>query len=211
MRIPIDYTIYLVTDRQLMSTKTLNEAIEQSIIGGCTLVQLREKEVSSFDFYQTAKAVKQLTDSYNVPLIINDRIDIALAVGADGVHIGQSDIPASVVRKIIGDDMILGVSARTVKEAIQAQNDGADYLGVGAMYVTDTKTDASLVSLDELRHIRSATSLPIVVIGGINKDNASVFKPLGIDGLAVVSAIISQTDIKQATMQMKNNFKGTND
>lgn len=203
-----DYTLYLVTDRQLMSCDSLTEAVEQAILGGCTMIQLREKELSSLEFYNQAVAVKQVTDKYHIPLIINDRIDIAMAVQATGVHIGQHDLPAAAVRKVIGENMLLGVSASSIAEAIQAQQDGADYLGVGAMFPTGTKTDADSVSMEELQKIRSAVSLPIVVIGGINKGNAGRFKPMGIDGLAVVSAIIAQSDIKAAAAELKDLFCG---
>lgn len=202
-----DYTLYLVTDRSLMSTKTLQEAVEQAIAGGCTMVQLREKNIGSLDFFTLAKDIKQITDSHQVPLIINDRIDIALSVNASGVHLGQSDIPASVARKIIGKDRLLGVSVSTVQEVLKAQSDGADYLGVGAMFPTGTKTDAQAVSMEELLNIRQAVSLPIVVIGGINKENATSFRDAGIDGLAVVSAIISQPDIKTAAEELKRLFQ----
>ena len=203
-----DYTLYLVTDRQLMSCDSLTEAVEQAILGGCTMIQLREKELSSLEFYNQAVAVKQVTDKYHIPLIINDRIDIAMAVQATGVHIGQHDLPAAAVRKVIGENMLLGVSASSIAEAIQAQQDGADYLGVGAMFPTGTKTDADSVSMEELQKIRAAVSLPIVVIGGINKGNAGRFKPMGIDGLAVVSAIIAQSDIKAAAAELKYLFCG---
>ena len=203
-----DYTLYLVTDRQLMSCDSLTEAVEQAILGGCTMIQLREKELSSLEFYNQAVAVKQVTDKYHIPLIINDRIDIAMAVQATGVHIGQHDLPAAAVRKVIGENMLLGVSASSIAEAIQAQQDGADYLGVGAMFPTGTKTDADSVSMEELQKIRAAVSLPIVVIGGINKGNAGRFKPMGIDGLAVVSAIIAQSDIKVAAAELKELFSG---
>ena len=203
-----DYTLYLVTDRQLMSCDSLTEAVEQAILGGCTMIQLREKELSSLEFYNQAVAVKQVTDKYHIPLIINDRIDIAMAVQATGVHIGQHDLPAAAVRKVIGENMLLGVSASSIVEAIQAQQDGADYLGVGAMFPTGTKTDADSVSMEELQKIRAAVSLPIVVIGGINKGNAGRFKPMGIDGLAVVSAIIAQSDIKVAAAELKDLFCG---
>ena len=203
-----DYTLYLVTDRQLMSCDSLTEAVEQAILGGCTMIQLREKELSSLEFYSQAVAVKQVTDKYHIPLIINDRIDIAMAVQATGVHIGQHDLPAAAVRKVIGENMLLGVSASSIAEAIQAQQDGADYLGVGAMFPTGTKTDADSVSMEELQIIRAAVSLPIVVIGGINKGNAGRFKPMGIDGLAVVSAIIAQSDIKAAAAELKDLFCG---
>lgn len=203
-----DYTLYLVTDRQLMSCDSLTEAVEQAILGGCTMIQLREKELSSLEFYNQAVAVKQVTDKYHIPLIINDRIDIAMAVQTTGVHIGQHDLPAAAVRKVIGENMLLGVSASSIAEAIQAQQDGADYLGVGAMFPTGTKTDADSVSMEELQKIRTAVSLPIVVIGGINKGNAGRFKPMGIDGLAVVSAIIAQSDIKAAAAELKDLFCG---
>lgn len=203
-----DYTLYLVTDRQLMSCDSLTEAVEQAILGGCTMIQLREKELSSLEFYNQAVAVKQVTDKYHIPLIINDRIDIAMAVQATGVHIGQHDLPAAAVRKVIGENMLLGVSASSIAEAIQAQQDGADYLGVGAMFPTGTKTDADSVSMEELQKIRAAVSLPIVVIGGINKGNAGRFKPMGIDGLAVVSAITAQSDIKAAAAELKYLFCG---
>ena len=203
-----DYTLYLVTDRQLMSCDSLTEAVEQAILGGCTMIQLREKELSSLEFYNQAVAVKQVTERYHIPLIINDRIDIAMAVQATGVHIGQHDLPAAAVRKVIGENMLLGVSASSIAEAIQAQQDGADYLGVGAMFPTGTKTDADSVSMEELQKIRTAVSLPIVVIGGINKGNAGRFKPMGIDGLAVVSAIIAQSDIKAAAAELKDLFCG---
>ena len=203
-----DYTLYLVTDRQLMSCDSLTEAVEQAILGGCTMIQLREKELSSLEFYNQAVAVKQVTDKYHIPLIINDRIDIAMAVQATGVHIGQHDLPAAAVRTVIGENMLLGVSASSIAEALQAQQDGADYLGVGAMFPTGTKTDADSVSMEELQKIRAAVSLPIVVIGGINKGNAGRFKPMGIDGLAVVSAIIAQSDIKAAAAELKDVFCG---
>lgn len=204
----IDYTLYLVTDRGLMSTKTLPAAVEQAILGGCTMVQLREKSISTLEFYNQAMDVKQITDKYNIPLIINDRIDIALAVHADGVHIGQSDMPVNVARKLIPSDMLLGVSASSVKEAEVAVKDGADYLGVGAMFQTGTKTDANFVSMNELQKICHVVHIPIVVIGGINKSNAGLFRFSGIDGLAVVSAIISSTDIKKAAAEIKASFCG---
>src|SRR5471030_1511653 len=186
MKPKIDYSIYLVTDRDLMSTETLEEAVEKAIIGGCTLVQLREKDCSSFDFYNTAVKVKEITDKYKVPLLINDRLDIALAVDAAGVHVGQSDLPATVVRKIIGEDKIIGVSRGSLEQALKAQKDGADYIGVGAMYDTGTKKDANSTSIEELKKIRENVSLPIVVIGGINKERIKYFEGIGIDGVAIV-------------------------
>ena len=203
-----DYSLYIVTDRMRMSTKTLGEAVEQAIIGGCTLVQLREKDISSLDFYMLAVEMKKITDRYSIPLIINDRIDIAMAVGAAGVHIGQQDIPADIARKVIGKDMLLGVSAASVAEAIDAMKAGADYLGVGAMFPTGTKPDAGFVSMEELGRIRKAVDIPIVVIGGISRENAMLFRPMGVDGLAVVSAVIAQPDIKASAADLKSLFFG---
>ena len=203
-----DYSLYLVTDRMLMSTKTLGEAVEQAVIGGCTMVQLREKEISSLDFYVLASEMKKITDRYGIPLIINDRIDIAMAVGAAGVHIGQKDIPADIARKLIGKNMLLGVSTASVAEAVNAAKAGADYLGVGAMFPTGTKPDAGFVSMEELGKIRRAVDIPIVVIGGINKENATLFQPMGIDGLAVASAVIAQPDIKKSAADLKALFFG---
>ena len=203
-----DYSLYLVTDRMLMRTKTLGEAVEQAVIGGCTMVQLREKEILSLDFYVLASEMKKITDRYGIPLIINDRIDIAMAAGAAGVHIGQQDIPADIVRKVMGKDMLLGVSAVSAAEAVNAAKAGADYLGVGAMFPTGTKPDAGFVSMEELGRIRKAVDIPIVVIGGISKENAMLFQPMGIDGLAVVSAVIAQPNIKKSAADLKSLFFG---
>jgi len=207
MKNKIDYTLYLCTDRKLMSTDTIEESVELAILGGCTIVQLREKCCSSLKFYQLALRIKDITDRYNVPLIINDRVDVAMAIDAAGVHIGQNDLPAAVVRKLIGKDKILGVSASNLKEAVKAQNDGADYLGVGAMYSTTTKKDTEIVTMDELKKIRKAVDIPIVVIGGISKNTICNFKGSGIDGFAVISAIVAQKDITAATRELITLFK----
>lgn len=204
----LDYSLYLVTDRMRMSTGTLGEAVEQAAAGGCTMVQLREKEISSLDFYMLALEMKRITDRYGIPLIINDRIDIALAAGAAGVHIGQKDIPADIARRVIGKEMLLGVSVGSVGEARNAVRAGADYLGVGAMFPTETKPEAGFVSMEKLGKIRRAVDVPVVVIGGIGKENAMLFKPVGIDGLAVVSAVIAQPDIKKAAAELKSLFWG---
>lgn len=209
MKPEVDYGLYLVTDRSLMSTPTLGQAVERAIEGGCTLVQLREKDASSLEFYQTAVSVKKITDARHIPLIINDRVDIAMAVDAAGVHVGQSDLPAGVVRRLIGEDKILGVSVTSVSEAVRARDDGADYLGAGAMFATGTKTDAGLVTMDELKRIRSAVSLPVVVIGGINQQTIPLFAGVGIDGVAVVSALIAAKDITRAAEQLKTSFLQT--
>lgn len=203
MKPEIDYSLYLVTDRRLMSTSKLEEAVGQAIAGGVTLVQLREKDASSLEFYEMAAKVKQVTDRHNIPLIIDDRADIAVAVDAAGVHVGQSDIPARRVRSVIGKDKILGVSASTLDEAVQAQRDGADYLGVGAMFATKTKTDATVVSMEELKKIREAVSLPIVAIGGINGKTLPLLKGTGIDGVAVVSALMASNNITAEAEKLK--------
>lgn len=202
----IDYSLYLCTDRTLMTSATIEECVEKSIAGGVTVVQLREKECDSRTFYELALRVKKITQAHGVPLIINDRVDIALAADADGVHVGQSDLPCSVVRRLVGD-RIVGVSVSTLDEAIRAQSDGADYLGVGAMYATGTKTDAAIVTREELLKIRAAVHIPIVVIGGINARTLPAFKDTGIDGLAVVSAIVAQPDPAAAAKSLLSAWK----
>lgn len=201
----IDYSLYLVTDRACVGKRnlTLCEAVEQAILGGCSMVQLRENGIASLDFYKTAKEMKRLTDRYDIPLIINNRVDIALAVRAAGIHIGQRDLPASVVRKMIGRDRLLGVSVTSVSEAVRAQEDGADYLGVGAMLPTRTKKDAKIVPVEELCAVRRVVEIPIVVIGGINRKNAAKFMRMGADGAAVVSAILAQEDIRRAAEELR--------
>ena len=202
----IDYTLYLCTDRGLMSSPTIEEAVEQAILGGTGVIQLREKDIDAKDFYEMAVSLKKITNQYRVPLIINDRVDVALACDADGVHIGQRDIPAALVRKMIGPDKLLGVSAATLEEAVQAVKDGADYLGIGAMYATNTKDDAEIVTIEELKRIRKAVDVPIVVIGGINMSTMENFKGYGIDGLAVVSAVMAAEDVQAAAHALVTGF-----
>ena len=208
-----DYRLYLVTDRNCLQQQTLEQAVEQAILGGVTLVQLREKAIASKAFYERALRIKAICHRYNVPLLINDRVDIALAVEADGVHIGQSDLPCGVVRQLLGKDKIIGVSARTVQQAIQAQADGADYLGVGAMFATSTKADAQTVSVETLNDIRQSVSIPIVAIGGINHTTLPALQQAlqaadtSIDGVAVVSAILGQKDVKLASEKLKEMIK----
>lgn len=200
-----DYSLYVVTDRELMNAPSLESAVEQAVRGGATLVQLREKTASSLEFYRTAVSVKKVTDSFGIPLIVNDRADIALAAGAAGLHVGQDDLPVPAARRLIGDG-ILGVSVSNVEEALSAQKDGADYLGVGAMFPTATKTDAEAVSMEELKRIRSAVSIPIVVIGGIHQKTVPLFRGTGIDGIAVVSAVMATKDIQSAARELKELF-----
>jgi thiamine-phosphate pyrophosphorylase len=198
----IDYRLYLVTDRNVLGNRDLIQSVEEAIQGGATVVQLREKNCSSLDFYNLAVQLKEVTSKYGVPLIINDRLDIALAVKADGLHIGQEDLPLTVVKTIVGDDMIIGVSANTLEEALLAEKKGADYVGIGAVYPTDTKLDADYVTLDDLRSIRKAISIPIVGIGGINEENVVEVMGTNIEGVAIVSAILGKQDIKHATEEL---------
>ena len=207
MKHGIDYSLYLCTDRRLMTSPTIEASVESALRGGTTVIQLREKDCSSRKFYELGLRVKKITERYNAPLIINDRVDIALAVGAAGVHVGQGDLPCKVVREIVGPDMIVGVSAATLDEAVQAEEDGADYLGVGAMYATATKTDTRPVSMEELLKIRAAVKIPIVVIGGINKQTLGNFKGTGVNGLAVVSAIVAQPDPEAAARELLRMWK----
>jgi len=207
VRANVDYTLYLVTDRELMRASRIEDSVERAVLGGCTVVQLREKQAPSREFYEAALRVRQVTARLGVPLIINDRADIALAVGADGVHIGQGDLPYGAARKIVGADMLVGVSVSTLPEALAAAEQGADYLGVGAMLPTGTKTDAMLTGLDELARIREAVSLPLVVIGGINGDTLPRFAGTGIDGIAVVSAIVSAPDETAAAHELRALFE----
>jgi thiamine-phosphate pyrophosphorylase len=207
MKDNIDYTLYLCTDRGLMSSATIEESVELAVKGGCTVVQLREKEIDSAQFYQLGLRVRDITRKYNVPLIINDRVDIAIAIDADGVHVGQGDLPCTVVRGLIGADKIVGVSASNLQEALQAVKDGADYLGVGAMYATGTKTDAVVTTIQELKKIRQNVRIPIVVIGGINKNTIPDFIGTDIDGVAVVSAIVAQPDVLAAASELRQLLK----
>lgn len=188
-----------------MNAPSLESAVEQAVRGGATLVQLREKTASSLEFYRTAVSVKRVTDSFGVPLIVNDRADIALAAGAAGLHVGQDDLPVPAARRLIGDG-ILGVSVSNIEEALSAQKDGADYLGVGAMFPTATKSDAEAVSMEELKRIRSVVSIPIVVIGGIHRKTVPLFRGAGIDGIAVVSAVMAAEDIRSAARELKELF-----
>ncbi len=206
MKSKIDYSLYLCTDRSIMSDTSIEECVEKSLKGGVSVVQIREKDCSGKEFLQIAKSVKEITRRYDVPLIINDRVDVAIAVGADGVHVGQDDLPCAIVRSMVGEDMIIGVSASSLTEALKAQQDGADYIGVGAMFATDTKTDAKVVTMEELDRIRREVSIPIVVIGGINKTTLPDFIGKGIDGIAVVSAIVSQNDVESAARELKSMF-----
>nr|WP_082759721.1 thiamine phosphate synthase [Abyssisolibacter fermentans] len=195
----VNYKLYLVTDSNIIGDRNLVECVRDAIIGGVSVVQLREKNISTRDFYQTALALKELTDYYNVPLIINDRLDIALAVDAAGLHIGQSDLPAIEARKLLGKDKILGVSVSNIEQAQKAKIQGADYIGVGAIFPTNSKGDAKNLNIDILTNIRNSVDIPIVAIGGINENNIELLNNTKINGVAVISAILGNEDIIKAS------------
>lgn len=207
MKPRVDYTLYLCTDRELMSEDTLEKSVELAIQGGVTVVQLREKDCSGREFLQVAREVKQITDAYEIPLIINDRIDIAMAVDADGVHLGQSDIPAHTARELLGPDKIIGVSAYNKELAVEAQKEGADYLGVGDIFGTATKAGTHHVEIDTLSRICQAVKIPVVAIGGINLSNVTKLAGTGIQGTAVISAIIASKNITEAATKMLSLLK----
>lgn len=195
MKPAIDYSIYLVTDEACLHGRPLLECVEEALAAGVTLVQYRAKAADGGVLYAEACRLKELCDKYNVPLIINDRLDIALAVGAAGVHLGQDDLPCAVARRLLGEDFIIGVSAHNPAEAVQAVSDGADYLGCGAVFGTATKHDVAKLGLENLRAIRKAVAVPMVGIGGITADNYAEVLATGADGAAIVSGILAQDDI----------------
>ena len=195
----LDLSLYLVTDKRNKTDDEFLKIIEEAIKGGTTVVQIREKEGETLDFYNLALKVKEITSKYNVPLIVNDRIDVALAIKSEGVHIGQTDMPADVARSLIGDEMILGVSASTVEEARKAEKDGADYIGTGAVFPTATKDDAPSITKDDLKEVTGSINIPTVAIGGITLENANELAGTGIAGISVVSAIMNSKDPKIAS------------
>lgn len=195
--------LYPVTDRAWTGRQTLTEQVEEALKGGVTCVQLREKHLNDPDFLQEAKDICALCREYGVPFIVNDNVEVAIACKADGVHVGQEDMEAGRVRKLIGEDMILGVSAHTVEEARKAVENGADYLGLGSVFPTNTKSDVDVMKRETLQAICSAVDVPIVAIGGINRDNLSSLKGSGVDGVALVSAIFSAENIEEACRELK--------
>jgi thiamine-phosphate pyrophosphorylase len=197
-------SLYLCTDRILARGRPIEDAVEQAISGGVTMVQIREKDASTRDFYDIALKIQKATRRANIPLVVNDRLDIALAIGADGLHIGQSDMPLAVVRHLAGNRMFIGVSAGTAEEAREAETGGADYIGAGAIFTTGSKTDALAIGLEGLAQIRAAVKIPIVAIGGINAENTRQALNAGADGIAVISAILSVPDIPQAARQLRS-------
>ncbi len=195
--------LYAVTDRTWLNGDTLYNQVEKALKGGITLLQLREKNLCKEEFLKEALQIKKLCKRYSVPLIINDNVDIARTVDADGVHLGQKDMDIKTAREILGNNKIIGVSARTVEQAVKAENDGADYLGVGAVFGTGTKKDAMPLDHKTLKDICSAVTIPVVAIGGINRDNIPALTGSGICGVAVVSGIFKEKDITAATEELK--------
>ena len=200
----IDYSLYLVTDRSLSKGRSTAEIVAAAVAGGVSCIQLREKSCGTREFLNEALALQPLLKSRNIPLIINDRLDIALAIEADGVHLGQSDMPIGMARKIAGDSLIIGISAESVDDALRAEQEGADYIGISPVFSTPTKTDiAPPLGLEGVRQIRALVDIPLVGIGGINSDNAESVLAAGADGIAVVSAIVSAADPAGAAKKLK--------
>ena len=195
--------LYAVTDRAWTGRQTLYEQVEDALRGGATCVQLREKTLGREAFLREAVEIGALCCRYGVPFLINDDVGIALESGADGVHVGQEDLAAREARRLLGPDKIVGVSAHTVEEAVKAERDGADYLGVGAVFHTDTKTDVSAMPLDTLRAIRAAVRIPIVAIGGISLANVERLAGSGVDGIAVVSALFAAENVREAAERLR--------
>ena len=194
--------LYAVTDRAWLNGRNLEDDVEEALKAGVTFVQLREKHASYDEMVDLAKKIKALTDRYNVPFVIDDNIEVAKAVDADGVHIGQSDTEAKKARQMLGNDKIIGVSASNVKEAVEAEKNGADYIGIGAMFPTDTKKDHRDLTFEEAKKITSSVNIPVVAIGGINSKNIMELKGTGVDGVAVVSAIFASDDRYAAAKEL---------
>ena len=202
-----DSSMYFITDSTNYSEEEFLYRVEQALMGGITLLQLREKDKSTREYMDLAEKVHTLTKKYNVPLIIDDRVDVALAIDAEGVHVGQCDMPVSIARKLMGDDKIVGATTKTVPQALEAYEQGADYLGVGAIYPTTTKVKTVLTSTETLGNICSAVPIPVNAIGGLNKDNIDVLKGIPIAGICVVSAIMKADDPKQAAVELQARAK----
>ena len=198
-----DLLLYAVTDRSWLNGESLYSQVEKALKGGATFIQLREKELDEETFLEEAKELKKLCREYRVPFVINDNVEIAEACGADGVHVGQSDMEAGDVRARLGDDKLIGVSAETVEQALLAQRHGADYLGVGAVFPTGSKADASDVDHETLKAICQAVKIPVIAIGGINRENVMELAGSGICGVAVISAIFGARDIERAARDLK--------
>ena len=202
-----DLVLYAVTDRSWLGEETLYSQVEKALKGGATFIQLREKKLDEGSFLEEAKEIQKLCRQYQVPFVINDNVDIAARIDADGVHVGQSDMEAGDVRKKLGPDKIIGVSAQTVEQALRAQEHGADYLGVGAVFPTGSKEDATEVSHETLKAICDAVDIPVIAIGGINSGNVWELRGTGICGVAVISAIFAKKDICAAAAELKKQVK----
>lgn len=198
-----DMLLYAVTDRSWLNGETLYSQVEKALKGGVTFVQLREKNLDQAHFLEEAKEIKELCKKYHVPFVINDNVEIAAAIDADGVHVGQSDMEAGDVRAKLGSDKIIGVTAKTVEQALLAEERGADYLGVGAVFHTGSKADAKEISHETFKEICAAVKIPVVAIGGISKDNVMQLAGYGMDGIAVISGIFAQPDIEAAARDLK--------
>lgn len=194
--------LYAVTDRMWTGKQTLYEQVEDALRGGVTCVQLREKELSDEEFLNEAVKMKELCQKYRVPLFINDNVNVAIKCGADGIHVGQEDMTARAVRSLVGDSIMIGVSVHTVEEAKEAVKNGADYLGVGAMFSTGTKLDAKVLTLQTLSDICHVVDIPVVAIGGLNKDNIEKLAGTGVDGVALVSAIFASDNIENECQEL---------
>lgn len=199
--------LYGVTDRKWLNGRALSEVVKESLEGGATMIQLREKNLDEARFLQEAKELQSLCRKFKVPFIVNDNVDIALEMDADGIHVGQSDMEAGEVREKLGPDKILGVSAQTVEQAVLAEKRGADYLGVGAVFPTGSKDDAVEVDFDTLKAICEAVTIPVVAIGGITRNNVTQLSGSGICGVAVISAIYAQEDIAASTGILRDKIK----
>ena len=196
--------LYAVTDRAWTGEKTLLEQVKEALDGGITFLQLREKELGEEEFLREAEDMKTLAAAYHVPFIINDNVELALAIGADGVHVGQEDMEVGKVREKLGPDKIIGVSAHSVEEAVKAEKSGADYLGAGAVFSTSTKGDAGALSMETLKAICSSVSIPVVAIGGIKEENILSLKGTGVAGAAIVSGIFARKNIREACVRLRS-------
>ena len=201
-----DSTLYFITDSTGLSDEEFLSRVRSACGGGVTLIQIREKEKSTREYISLAQKVHEITKEYGIPLIVDDRVDVALAIDAEGVHVGQSDMPVEIARRLMGKDKIVGATAKTVEQAVKAYNEGADYLGVGAIYPTTTKVKTVLTSVETLCDIVKAVPIKVNAIGGLNKDNIDVLKGSGIDGICVVSAVMKSQAPKEAAKELKQRF-----
>lgn len=205
---PVDYSLYLITDRYLTGTKEFYSSVSRALQGGVTILQVREKDAASKEFYSIGLKLKEMAARFNVPLIVNDRVDIALAIDADGVHVGQGDLPLEVVRRLLGPGKLLGYSVSNPQEARYGERNGADYLGAGPVYSTGSKPDASRpIGIEGLREIKQSVSIPVVAIGGISVSNLNMVKDTGVDGISVISAILSQDNTFAAARELMESWR----